>query len=427
MEARLIARARAPLDAELEAPPSKSVTHRALVAAALADGESVLDDPLESDDTRATRDGLLRLGVTVRCEPGRWHVRGCAGRPPGAGSLALGESGTTMRFLTGVAALGAAPSRLDGAPRLRERPLAELLDALRGLGARIREEERAGCLPLVVGGERPHGGRVSLPGGRSSQFASALLLVAPWLEGGIDLSLEPPRVSLPYVALTVRVLADFGVHVTALSESRFRVAGGSYAGRTYRIEGDHSSASYPLAAAALVGGRVRVRHLQPGSVQPDARLGELLERLGCTVTRGEDWIEVCGSGRIPAFDFDLGQAPDLVPTFAVLALFAEGPSVLRGIPHLRLKESDRLGLVAENLRALGREASALHDRILVHGEPAALVGTRIETGGDHRLAMAFAIAGLRLAGVQIDAPRAVEKSNPGFWRQLAALADGSAS
>jgi 3-phosphoshikimate 1-carboxyvinyltransferase len=422
MDVRRIDRVCGPLDAVLRAVPSKSVTHRALVAAALANGESTLRHPLDADDTRATRDALVALGVTIRAANDGWVVHGCGGRIPGGGSLSLGESGTTMRLLAAVAALGAVPSRLDGAPRLRERPLGELASALERLGASIHPDPETGGLPLTAGGSPVRGGAVSLLGSRSSQFASALLLIAPRLKEGLDLTIEPPAVSLPYVQLTADVLTAFGVRVMRVSELRWRVASGAFAGRDYPIEGDHSSASYFLAAAAVLGGRVRIHGLLSESAQPDARLGAILRDLGCRVDAGSGWVEVEGSGRIPSFDLELVDAPDLVPTLAVLALFAEGRCVLRGLAHLRHKESDRLELLARNLRTLGRHATALEDRLVVESPPPCLGGGRISTASDHRIAMAFAIAGMRIEGVAVEEPACVAKSNPGFWTQLAELA-----
>jgi 3-phosphoshikimate 1-carboxyvinyltransferase len=422
MDVRRIDRIRGPLDAVLRAMPSKSVTHRALVAAALADGESTLRHPLDADDTRATRDGLAAMGVAIRIAGDDWVVRGCGGRIPGGGTLALGESGTTMRLLTAVAALGAFSSRLDGSPRLRERPLRELTGALERMGASIHPDPETGGLPVTAGGSPVQGGALRLPGSRSSQFASALLLIAPRLADGLDLTIDPPAVSVPYVGLTAAVLAAFGVPVVRVSELRWRVAYGAFAGRDYPIEGDHSTASYFLAAAAVLGGRVRVLDLSAGSAQPDARLGTVLRDLGCRVDAGTDWVEVEGNGRIPSFDIDLVDAPDLAPTLAVLALFAEGRCVLRGLAHLRHKESDRLELLARNLRALGRHATALDDRLVVESPPPCLGGARIGTASDHRIAMAFAIAGLRVDGVAVEDPGCVAKSNPRFWTQLAELA-----
>jgi len=421
MNVRATRKASGALDAVVTAPASKSVTHRALVVAGLAQGESTLSGPLDADDTRATRAGLEALGVRVRDGEGCWRVGGSAGRIAGGASIALGESGTTARFLTAVAALGHEPSRLDGAPRLRERPLGPLIASLERLGGSVRVDPGSGGLPAVAGGAPLAGGSVSLPGMLSSQFASALMLVAPCLPGGLELTIEPPAVSLPYVELTAGVLEAFGAAIERTSELTWRVAHGGPTGRDYRIEGDHSSASYFLAAAAIVGGRVRVRNLRADSAQPDARMGSILAGLGCGVETGDDWVEVRGDGRIPGFDLDLAAAPDIVPTLAAMALFADGPCAIRGVAHLRHKESDRLEVLARNLRALGRHAIALDDRLMIAGPPPCLGGARIDTASDHRMAMAFAVAGLRIEGIEIEDPACVAKSNPAFWDQLDTL------
>ena len=411
---------RAPLDRVLSAPPSKSVTHRALVVAALASGASEILDPLRAEDSRATLGALQALGIEVDEFAAHFAVRGCAGEVPGGGTIDAGESGTTARFALALAALGARASRIDGAPRLRKRPFTDLANSLHALGARVEMSTGGAELPAVAGGAPLSGGRVRIESGRSSQFASALLLIGPRLPGGLDLCLVPPVVSLPYVELTVEVMRSFGVEVERVEPLRFRVAEGAYPGRRYRVEGDHSSASYFLAAAAIAGGRVRVEGLDPASAQPDSSLGPLLRRMGCEVEHGELWIEVRGADRLRGIDVDLTDSPDIVPTVAVVAMFADRPSVLRGIGHLRDKESDRLLMLAENLNRLGCTARAGPDRIEI--EPGgSLRGTSIRTASDHRMAMAFALAALRLEGVSVDDPNCVSKSNPDFWRQFASL------
>jgi 3-phosphoshikimate 1-carboxyvinyltransferase len=296
----------------------------------------------------------------------------------------------------------------------------ELADALIRIGGTVSLSGSLG-LPLRAGGASPRGGEVRLPSGRSSQFASALLLIAARLRHGLDLQLESPVVSLPYVELTGAVLGRFGIAVERLGSLRWRVRPSEFRGSEYRVEGDHSSASYLLAAAALVGGRVRVEGLDPNSAQADARFGRILERVGCALTTGADWIQVVSTGEVAPLDLEIGDAPDLVPTLAVLALFAEGASTLRGIAHLRHKESDRLDALARNLRSLGREASAGADYLHVAARTGPLRGATIRTASDHRVAMAFAVAGLRRRGIRIDDPICVSKSNPRFWRQFARL------
>jgi 3-phosphoshikimate 1-carboxyvinyltransferase len=347
-------------------------------------------------------------------------VEGRGGRVAGGGRLALRDSGTSLRLLLAVASLGESVSSLDGSPRLRERPIEPLVRALRGLGARVTGAAGAAGLPLEAGGRRPAGGAVSVEGGLSSQFASALLLVAPRLENGLDLTLVPPVVSLPYVELTVSVLARFGVAVERPAALRYVVRRSDYAGCRFTVEGDHSSASYFLAAAAIVGGAVRVTGILPDSGQPDARLAAILAAAGCAVRRGRTWIEVRGGKLAGGIDVDLQDAPDLAPTVAVVASFAPGPSVIRGVAHLRWKESDRLGLLAQNLTALGRPAEAHADRLELGAARGELHGALVRTGSDHRMAMAFAVAGLRL-GLELDDADCVTKSNPGFWQQLARL------
>ena len=315
--------------------------------------------------------GLSELGIPIHVESERWIVDGSNGIIEGGGELSLGESGTSFRFLLAVAALGAKPSRLDGAGRLQERPIAELAAALSGLGTEIKE-----TWPMVAGGSSLRGGRVSLPGGRSSQFASAMLLIGSHLPGGLELTLEPPLVSMPYVQMTADCLVDFGVNLSARGEAGFHIVEGDYAGREITIEGDHSSASYFLAAPAIVGGRVRLDGLRPSSRQPDSRLGAILEELGCSVRRGQDWVEVEGSGELRAFDLDLAEAPDVVPTVAVLGLFAEGASRIRGVPHLRDKESDRLEMLARNLCALGRTCRVTPDGLEIGRRPGATPRSR---------------------------------------------------
>lgn len=407
----------APLDVEVPAPPSKSDTHRALVAAALARGRTTVRSPLFADDTNATAHGLTRLGLVVERTGDDFEVEGLAGRVPGGATLDLGQSGTSARFLTAVAALGEAESRLDGSPRLRERPLEELVSALAGLGAR----PSATRLPLDIGGTRVRGGAVTLPSQRSSQFASALLLIGARLPGGLELELEGPRVSMPYVEMTLSTLSRFGVIVDRPDADRFRVPPIEYPGAEYSVEGDHSSASYCLAAAAMAGGRVRVTGLDPASAQPDARLAADLERAGCRVSRGADWVEVRSVETLRPFDVDLSDAPDLAPTLAVLGLCSPGRSVLRGVSHLRYKESDRLAALVDNLNALGRGARSEADRLIVEEARTPLRGARIRTASDHRIAMAFAVAGLAVEGIELDDAACVSKSDPAFWARFSSL------
>ncbi|MCP3981661.1 MAG: 3-phosphoshikimate 1-carboxyvinyltransferase [bacterium] len=425
MNLRRIDTANASLEARLSAAPSKSVTHRALVSAALAEGTSAIRRPLVADDTVVTRNALQALGIPIRVDGDIWRVEGCGGRVPGGGDFDLMESGTSLRFLLAVAALGETESRLDGAPRLRERPVSDLAEALGQLGARIELTPGGGGLPARVVGGALGGGSLLVPGDRSSQFASGLLLIGPCLGGTLDVQLEPPVVSLPYIELTAQVMQVFGAQIRRTGECGWRTTPGIGRGTDYVVEGDHSSASYFLAAPAVVGGRVRVERIAPTSLQPDACLGDVLERVGCAVHRGPDWVEVEGTGKIEPFELDMGHAPDVVPTLAVMALFADGPSEIRGVAHLRHKESDRLAVLARNLTALGRPTTVDEDRLVVGAPAGPLRGARIATASDHRMAMAFAIAGLRIPGIEIDDADCVAKSNPDFWTQHSVLTGGA--
>ena len=416
---RLLPGAERALDARVIAPPSKSVSHRALVVAALADGVSTIRRPLDAGDIRATVSGLRALGIAITASGDEIRVEGCGGRVPGGGNLELAESGTSLRFLTAMAAIGERPSRIDGCARLRERPIRPLADALAALGAAVSP----GGLPLTVGGIPVRGGEVRVAASPSSQFASGLIAIGPCLREGLEVRLLPPVVSRPYVELTAEVMSAFGADVQTAGDHLWRVGTASYRARSFTIEGDHSSASYFLAAPLIASGRVRVNQLDPRSLQADACFTEILEGLGAEIRRGGNWIEVEGTGEVPPFDVSLGHAPDLVPTFAVLGLFATGPSVIRNVPHLRVKESDRLDQLALNLRQLGSAVDADEDRLTIHGRHQAMSEPTIRTGGDHRVAMAFALAGLKIPGLRVDDAACVAKSNPSFWNDWEEMLD----
>ena len=415
---------RGPLDARVEVPGSKSDTNRALVAAALARGESELQGALDADDTSAMRECLRALGVAIEeREPARWKVGGGGGvLAAPARTLDARASGTTARFVTALATLAPGPSRIDGTPRMRERPIDDLVDALRQLGARIEIEGRRGCPPLLVRGGGLRGGRATIDASRSSQYVSAVLLVGPYGERDLELHLKDGvLVSRPYVDLTLRTMLAFGAEAGWRREGELRVrAGLPYRGRVHRIEPDASSAAYAFAAAAIAGGRVRVPGLPPDSAQADLRLLALLERMGCGVSRRGDEVEVTGApDKLRALDVDMNESPDAVVALAVVCLFADGPSTLRNVAVLRLHETDRLAALEAELRKLGAGAEAGPDWLRV--EPGPLHGAEIETHDDHRLAMAFALAGLRVPGVAIRDPGCVAKTWPDYFTMLERL------
>lgn len=412
-----------PVEGTVKPPGSKSYTNRALLVAALARGTSTLTNVLDAEDTRYMAEALGRLGFRVEADfaAGRAVLEGAGGEVPAAeADLYIGNAGTAMRFLTALVCLGRGRYRLDGTPRMRQRPIGDLLRALRALGADVRGEGAGGeCPPVVVRASGLEGGEARLPGSVSSQFISALLMAAPYARRAVTIEVEGPLVSAAYVDMTLAVMAAFGVTVERPREGRFHIpAGRHYRGRSYQVEADASSATYFWAAAALTGGRVRVEGLDAGSLQGDARFVDVLEEMGCEVNRGRGFIEVAG-GRLRGGRWDMGRMPDAVPTLAAVACFAEGPTRITGVAHLRHKETDRLRALAVELRRLGAGVTETEDGLLI--EPAPLRGAAVETYDDHRMAMSLALVGLRVPGVRIKNPGCVAKSYPRFFDDLRRL------
>lgn len=397
-------------------PGSKSLTNRALLVAAHAEGTSTLRNVLLADDTHAMLDALAALGVRLDFEKDEGVVRvgGSRGSPRGDISVDARQAGTTARFLLPALAAREGISRIDGAPQLRSRPMAPLLEALRQLGAAIDEEGDPGHLPVRVTGPA-RGGRVDLPGDTSSQFLSGLLMAGPLFGEGVEVRLTSELVSRPYVDLTIGVMRAFGATVERDGD-RFTVPPGAYRACDYRIEPDASSASYFFAAAAVTGGRVRVEGLGSGSVQGDLAFVDVLASMGARVRRSEDAVEVSGAGRLSGIDADLRDISDTAPTLAVVAPFADTPTRVRGIGFIRGKESDRVAAIVRELRRCGVGATEEPDGFVVHpGEPHAAT---IETYDDHRIAMSFALLGLRTPGIEITNPGCVTKTFPEFFRVL---------
>jgi 3-phosphoshikimate 1-carboxyvinyltransferase len=410
------------LDAAVRMPGSKSYTQRAMVLAALAEGESRLRDALIAEDTVLLAEALSALGAGIRREGTDLLVTGTAGkigRP--ARAIQLGNNGTAMRLLAGVASLAQGAIDLTGGKRLCERPMKPLLDALRDLGVSSWTEDGLGYPPVRILGGGLKGGRAVLRNIGSSQYISALLIAAPFAASDVTLVLEGQIPSLPYVALTIETMGAFGVRVLEEGPARYVVpCGQRYRGREYRIEGDASSASYFFAAAALLAGRIRVEHIDASTRQGDIRFLEILERLGARIERGKDHVTVAG-GRMPSGEmtFDMGAMPDMVPTLAVLAALRPGKTSIRNVAHLRLKESDRLAVLARELGKTGIEARELADGLTITGGRPQ--GAPIETYNDHRIAMAFAVLGLAVPGMAIAGEGCVGKSFPGFWETFKGL------
>ena len=405
-----------PLDATVEVPGSKSIANRALVCAALADGESELVGIPLGDDTRAMTECLTRLGVVVSAANDRALVTGTGGRlAAGAVRLDAGLAGTTSRFVTAMATLAPGPVTVDGDPPLRRRPMGPLHDALLALGADVRAQGGTGHLPVTVTGPLRHGGKVELSGDVSSQFLTALMLIGPLLEGGLEIALSTPLVSVPYVELTARVMAAFAVEGVDVGGDRVVVPAGRYRGAGFAIEPDASSASYPLAMAAVAGGRVRVPGLTVKSAQADVRFAGLLGAMGCRVGESSTALDVTRDPQSPlrGIDVDLRDNSDLVPTLAVVAATAATETRIRGVGFIRAKESDRLGDLAAELARTGATVGVEDDGLVIG--PGRLHGARLDPHDDHRLAMAFGVLGTVVDGVEVTDPGVVSKSWPEFW------------
>jgi 3-phosphoshikimate 1-carboxyvinyltransferase len=418
---------RGPLDAEVRVPGSKSISNRALLVAALAEGESRLEGLQASQDIDVMRSALTALGAGIARDeaagPDAWSVAGTGGRlrAPTA-TLDVRASGTAVRFLLGVASLVPGTVLVDGTPRLRERPVADVADALGRLGAQVEILGRAGCPPVRVRGGSLEGGTASVDARRSSQTVSSLLLVAPYARKDVRLELvEGALVSRRYVDVTLAVMCDFGARAAWSAPGVLEVrAGATYAGRRYTIEPDASAAVYPLCAAAIAGGRVRVPGLAGNSRQADVALLEVLERMGCRVLRDTDAVEVSGpEDGLRGVEADLNAFPDAAVALAVVAAFADGPTCIRNVAHMRIKETDRLAALETELRKLGCGAHADADSLRI--EPGPLHGAEIDTYDDHRMAMAFALAGLKLPGVAIRDPGCAAKSWPNYFEVLERL------
>jgi 3-phosphoshikimate 1-carboxyvinyltransferase len=405
-----------PIDIRATAPPSKSYTHRALIAAGLAEGESTIELPLWSGDTAITASALQQMGVPLVWEGEQIIVSGTGGKPAcdEYSILDMGDSGTSLRLLTSVALLCKGPVVITGSPRMKERPVEGLVSALNNIGGGIRYLEAAGFPPFLVNGTLL-GGKVRVDSTISSQFASSLLLSAPYAESGIELLIAPGAVSRSYLDVTIDVMQAFGVTVEREGYERFIVKPGKgYRGRKYRVEGDYSSASYFFAMAAVCGGQVHISSLVPASVQGDRQFLNALAAMGCWVSCSGDCITLESDGVLEGIEMDLSNSPDTVQTLCMVAACARSPSRFYGISHLKYKESDRILAILSTLRALGGDVTAEDDGS-ISIRPAPLHGGTIDPAGDHRTAMSAAVLGLATGGVTILDAGCVSKSFPEFW------------
>jgi len=410
------------IHAAVQVPGSKSYTQRALIAACLANGRSFISGPLVSEDTEHLMKALGLLGATIRRLGRDLAIDGTGGTltiPSGA--IYLGNNGTGLRLLTGTVCLGHGIFVLDGNRRMRQRPIQPLVDALQTIGGGAECMKGNGCPPVQVRARGLAGGKTVLAAGLSSQYLSSLLLAAPYARQDTEIEVQGSLPSRPYVQMTLDVMARFGVEVfTTHDRSFFIRAPQAYGPREYVVEGDASSATYFMAAAAICGGTVRISNILPGSVQGDLRFADVLETMGCGVTSSAKGVEITGPLRDHAdLCLDLQDVPDMVPALAVVSSFRKGKTRLKNIGHLRIKESDRIAALTRELRKIGAKAEEKADEMVIQG--IATRGAEIECYSDHRIAMSFAVAGLAIEGLAIKDPDCVKKSFPDFWEKLESL------
>lgn len=413
------------VNGQVNLPGSKSVSNRALLLAALAEGQTHLTNLLDSDDIRHMLTALKQLGVNYRLSDDKTQcwVEGLgqtfvSHRPQ---TLYLGNAGTAMRPLCAVLAASHGEFTLTGEPRMSERPIGDLVDALQQAGAKIDYLQAPGFPPLTTTGSVLHGGQLTIDGSVSSQFLTALLMAAPLFAGDSEIIIKGDLVSKPYIDITLHAMAQFGVQVDNHQYQRFNVAGGQryLSPGHFLVEGDASSASYFLAAAAIKGGQVRVTGVGKDSIQGDKAFADVLAKMGAKVTWGRDFIEV-SRGQLQGIDIDLNHIPDAAMTIATTALFAKGPTRIRNVHNWRVKETDRLAAMACELRKVGAQVEEGEDYIYIV-PPAALQYAEIDTYNDHRMAMCFSLVALGDTKVCINDPGCTAKTFPGYFASLAQL------
>ena len=415
------------IKASVGIPGSKSITHRALIAAALAEGKSILKNALICDDTLMTMAALKQLGALISRSDATVRITGTGGvirRSEHGKEIYLGDSGTSYRLLLSIAALGRDEFMLTGSSRMEQRPVADLVKALHQLGVLAVFKKRNGFPPICIRANGIAGGRVSVAGSISSQYLSSILLAGPYAHRDVEIRVEGQLASKPYVDLTLEVMARFGVSVIRDGYRRFKIHSGQrYRHRRFAVEGDFSTASYFWAAAAVTGGTVTTYNLLPFETrQGDAGLLEILQKMGCQVKKEDDRVTVRGR-ELSGVEVDMRTMPDMVPTLAAMALFAEGQTVIRNVAHLVHKESNRLKAIATEWRRLGAQVDELQDGLVIKGKRP-LQSITANTYNDHRLAMSLAVIGLNVPGLKIADEACVNKSFPGFWGVWEALKSG---
>ena len=406
-----------PVIASIKPPGSKSITNRALLCAALANGKTTLNGCLRSDDTRVMINALSQLGLNVGedTNDGSISIEGQGGSIASGLNIFVENSGTTIRFLTGALSVLGGRFTLDGIARMRERPILHLVDALNQLDCGVSCGTN-GCPPVQIDGSGAYGGEISVRGDFSSQFLSGLLMALPYASEPVTITIDGTLVSIPYVQMTIDVMASFGICVSHENFQSFSVAAPlEYHARAYDVEPDASAASYFMALAAATGSTITIEGIGQNSIQGDIRFADVLEEMGCEVTWSESSVTISGR-ELVGIDVDMNGISDTVQTLAVLALFARGPTKIRNVGHIRHKETDRLAALAIELAKLGATIIESSDTLEIN--PGPLAGAKINTYNDHRMAMSFAIAGLRIPDVELENPGCCEKTYPEFFNDL---------
>ena len=407
-------------------PGSKSITHRAIIAASLADGESLLKNFLTCEDTLYTANALQEMGVKFSFEDDNLRVSGTGGRFEATASrkeIYLGNSGTSFRLLLSVVALGHGEFVMTGTPRMLTRPIGDLIAALNQIDVEASCVDRNSCPPVLIKADGIRGGKTQIAGNQSSQYVSSLLLSGPYAEKGIEIEVTGGLVSRPYVDITVDVMEQFGVGVERQEYRYFKIPSGQrYKACEFTVQGDASSASYFWAAAAVTGGTAITKNIYPFDTrQGDIRFLEILERMGCRVEKKLDRVVVYG-GTLSGIEVDMSSMPDMVPSLAAVALFSAGTTHIRNVLHLRIKESDRLHAIALELNKLGARVEEVEDGLIIHGK-GTLSGAVVDPHDDHRIAMSLGVIGLKVPGVMIQDEGCVNKSFPLFWESWDQLGD----
>lgn len=409
-----------PFDAVVKAPASKSYTNRALLIAALSSGKTTILNPLESDDTQYMAKALECLGIDVEKEDDSYVVYGRGGKLEASDAcIFLGNSGTCMRFLATVCALvDRGHTILKGDERMSERPIADLIDALKALGVKAHSIKGNGCPPILVEAGGIMGGTAKIKGDKSSQYFTSILLSAPYAKKDVTIETLGELTSKPYIDMTIASMREFGVNVENNNYKKLKVkAGQIYRARDYNVEGDYSNASYLFAAAAVTGSKIRVTGINPDSAQGDRGFVELLVKMGCKKSAGKDWIEITGPKSLKAItEIDMNNMPDVSMTLAVVAAFAEGITKIVNVANLRIKETDRIKATVNELRRVGIMATELDDGMIIQGGKPH--GAIVETYNDHRIAMCFSVIGLVTEGIVLKDETCVSKTYPTFFEDM---------